>query len=68
MRSSVHGRQSHTRRAASEHEFRIWCLIQAIEAGRWCDAGLHREVSDGVVLGYWKKLECGCLVAIEVES
>lgn len=55
-------KRKHTR----AHEREVWALTESIGLGTWAAAGLHREVIDGEVAGYWKRLRCGCLLVIEV--
>jgi len=54
-------------RQRSDHMFEAWCLLQSIELGTWCEAGLNREVIDGQIAGYWKRLRCGCVFVCEVQ-
>lgn len=64
-----HGRVTHSdvRVKEREHLEEAWCLLQSVELGYWSDAGLNCEVdSTGRVLGYWKRLRCGCVLSIEV--
>ena len=60
------GRAAHRRgRIANEHALELWCLLNAIELGTWAAAGINREVMNGEVAGYWKRLRCGCLMVVD---
>jgi hypothetical protein len=49
------------------HSEEAWCVYAAIVTGTWCDAGINREVINGEVAGYWKRLRCGCMLVVEVD-
>jgi hypothetical protein len=54
----------HRHRSARWNERELIRLFEAIEQGRWVQAGMHREFVDGHVAGYWKVMSCGCVVAL----
>jgi hypothetical protein len=62
-RSSVRG---HSRRQRKACELQAWYVSAAVVAGTWAAAGINREVIDGEIAGYWKQLDCGCLVIVEL--
>ena len=63
-----HRKLARDHQVPTKTEFEIWCLMQAVAADRWCEAGLNREVGPTGVLGYWKYLRSGDLLVIEVEQ
>lgn len=56
----------HRHKSARWNEREVMRLCDAVVAGEWLQAGLHREVVDGRLVGWWKVLSCGCVFIVQV--
>lgn len=56
----------HRHKSARWNDREVMRLCDAITRGEWVQVGLHREVVDGQLAGWWKVMKCGCVFVVQV--